>query len=71
MERLRKAMDDEKKSIEEHKEKILSQIRRNKEKSEHEKKIDQKMMLIQKTFEEWFRVNGPSKKKRKGRKKGK
>lgn len=63
-------MAQEKKEIKEHKEKILSQIRRNEKKNQLEMKIDANMMLIQKAYEEW-KAKKDSKKGRKGRKRNK
>lgn len=56
-------MEEEKREIKEHKDNILNQIMKNEEKKELEIKIDGKMMMIQKAFEEWV----AKKKKGKGR----
>lgn len=61
-------MEQEKKEIKEHKEKILNEMRKNQDKKELDLKIDANMMLIQKTFEEWLRNKG-KKRGRKGKKK--
>jgi len=63
------ALKKEKEDAAMHEEKILSQIRANKEKHELEMKIDANMMLIQKTFEEWIKLNPPKPKKKKAPKK--
>lgn len=70
LDRLSGALEKEKDEAAQHEEKILGQIRKNEKKKELEMKIDANMMLIQKTFEEWLKINGPSKKKR-GKKKKK
>jgi hypothetical protein len=69
LERMTEALKKEKEDAAMHEEKILSQIRANKEKHELEMKIDANMMLIQKTFEEWIKLNPPKPKKNKAPKK--
>lgn len=69
LERMTEALKKEKEDAAMHEEKIMSQIRANKEKHELEMKIDANMMLIQKTFEEWIKLNPPKNKKKKPPKK--
>lgn len=67
LERMTEALKKEKEDAAMHEEKIMSQIRANKAKAELEMKIDANMMLIQKTFEEWIKLNPPKPKKGKGK----
>jgi len=48
-------------------EQLQREMRANQEKSEHQKRVDERMMLIQKTFEEWVTANGGPKKALKGK----
>lgn len=47
---------------------ILKEIRANEEKSEHQKQVDERMMMIQKAYEEWVKANGGPKGKKGKRK---
>lgn len=67
--RMKEALQKEKDEIASHEKKITDQVQKNDQKKEMELKIDANMMLIQKTFEEWLKVNGPSKKKKRKKKK--
>ena len=71
LKRITEAHEKEKAEIEAHENKILDAIKKNEKKKDLELRIDANMMLIQKTFEEWLKVNGPSKKKKKKKKKKK
>ena len=69
LQRLEKGLADEKQEAIDFEEQIMKKIRANEEKNEHQKKVDQRMMLVQKTFEEWLKANGgPKKKKKRGKK---
>lgn len=70
LDRIEKALEEEKRKEKEFEDLILKEMRANEAKSEQERQIDGRMMLIQKRFEEYLKANGGPKKK-KGKKKKK
>lgn len=69
LKRVKEGLEIEKAESKAFEEEVMSQIRQNEEKSMHQKQVDARMMLIQKTYEEWLEKNPPKKKKKKGGKK--
>jgi hypothetical protein len=66
LKRITEALLKEKKDAAHHEEEIMNKIRNNEKKKELEMKIDANMMLIQKTFEQWLKLNPPKGKRNKG-----